>query len=202
MTKIYIVDDHPLVSEGLKNILIKEHDIEVLGSAVNGREALSFLEKEKADIVFVDINLPDMSGIELCKKIRQAHAATKCIALSTFSESSYISRMIEHGAAGYLLKNSSKEEILEAIGQVRQGGMYLNVHVEMQSSGKTNIPFITRREKEVLQNIAEGLTNQQIADKLFVSVTTINSHRKNLLTKFEVNNTAALIRLAIQHQLL
>lgn len=202
MTKIYIVDDHPLVSEGLKNILVKEQDIEVLGSAVNGKEALSFLEKEKADIVFVDINLPDMSGIELCKKIRQSHPATRCIALSTFSESSYISRMIENGAAGYLLKNSSKEEILEAIVQVRQGGMYLNVPIDMQRSGKTNVPFITRREKEVLLNIADGLTNQQIADKLFVSVTTINSHRKNLLTKFGVNNTAALIRLAIQHQLI
>lgn len=202
MTKIYIVDDHPLVSEGLKNIFVKEQDIEVLGSAVNGREALSFLEKQKTDIVFVDINLPDISGIELCKKIRQAHPSTKCIALSTFSESSYISRMIENGAAGYLLKNSSKEEILDAIRQVRQGGMYLNVHMETPASGKTNVPFITRREKEVLQNIADGLTNQQIADKLFVSVTTINSHRKNLLTKFEVNNTAALIRLAIQHQLL
>ena len=186
---------------------IKEYSHERAGhrrawSAVTGKEALLFLEKNMPDIAFLDINLPDISGIELCKKIRQEYPAIKCIALSTFSESSYISRMIENGASGYLLKNSSKDEILDAIRQVKQGGMYLNVHMDTQHKSKTNIPFITRREKEVLLNIADGLTNQQIADKLFVSVTTINSHRKNLLTKFEVNNTAALIKLAIQHQLI
>ncbi|MBS1637910.1 MAG: response regulator transcription factor [Bacteroidetes bacterium] len=201
-TRIFIVDDHPLVSEGLYNILNREDHIEVIGSAIHAKEALGFLKSQQPDIVFLDINLPDISGIELCKKIKQEYPNIKCIALSTFSESSYISRMIENGASGYLLKNSSKEEILNAIQQVEQGGLYLNVSMETLSKGQNKIPFITRREKEVLQCIADGLTNQQIGDKLFVSVTTINTHRKNLLTKFEVNNTAALIKLAIQHQLI
>ncbi|MBI3239740.1 MAG: response regulator transcription factor, partial [Flavobacteriia bacterium] len=118
---------------------------------------------------------------------------------------SYISHMIENGAAGYLLKNASREEILQAVKQVNNGGMYLNL-LEQSTSSSSSLtsqhPFITRREKEVLQLIAEGLTNQQIADKLFVSITTINSHRKNLLTKFEVSNTAALIRIAVEKRLI
>lgn len=201
-TSIFIVDDHPLVSEGLHNILNREHHLEVIGSAVNAKDALVFLKNHAPDIAFLDINLPDISGIELCRKIKQDYPHIKCIALSTFSEVSYISRMIENGASGYLLKNSSKEEILNAIEQVKHGGMYLNMNLDKLEKGQTKVPFITRREKEVLQCIADGLTNQQIGDKLFVSVTTINTHRKNLLTKFEVNNTAALIKLAIQHQLI
>lgn len=202
MTTVYIVDDHPLVSEGLKNILVKEQDIDVMGAATNGKDALVFIRARKPDIVFLDINLPDMSGIDLCKKIKHDLPDIKCIALSTFNERSYISRMIENGASGYLLKNSSKEDILDAIQQVKQGGMYLNVPMEKPDPSKSAMPFITRREREVLRDIADGFTNQQIADKLFVSVTTINTHRKNLLTKFNVNNTAALVKLAIKHHLI
>ncbi len=203
--KLFIVDDHPLVIEGLKNMLGTEKGLTVMGSATDGQSALAFLKNNAVDIAFLDINLPDMNGIDLCKKIRQDHPAVKCLALSTFSERSYISKMIQSGAAGYLLKNSSREEILEAIEQVNRGGMYLKVPLSDLTSNDSpagKIPFLTKREKEVLLLIAGGDTNNQIAEKLFVSVTTINSHRKNLLMKFEVNNTAALIKLATQHQLI
>lgn len=203
--RIVIIDDHPLVCEGLRNMLENETEIQVVGIAHTGTEALTVIKNRVPDLVFLDINLPDISGIDLCKQFKRDYPAMKCIGLSTFNDRSYISHMIENGAAGYLLKNASREEILQAVKQVNNGGMYLNL-LEQSTSSSSSLtsqhPFITRREKEVLQLIAEGLTNQQIADKLFVSITTINSHRKNLLTKFEVSNTAALIRIAVEKRLI
>ena len=201
---VFIVDDHPLICDGLSNMLGQEANISVAGVAHSGAEALEAITRTKPDIVFLDIGLPDINGIDLCKQLKQRQPKLKCIALSTFKERSYISRMIENGASGYLLKNSPKEDILQAVNQVYDGGMYLNVLAQQneQALPEELVPFITRREKEVLKHIADGLTNQQIANQLFVSVTTINTHRKNLLTKFDVNNSAALIRVALQHGLI
>jgi DNA-binding NarL/FixJ family response regulator len=204
MTKILIVDDHLMVLEGLKSLLQNIENLEIVGTASNAYDAIAFLKQNEVDIAFLDINLPDLSGIDLCLKIKEEFPEVKCLALSTFAERSYISRMIQNGAMGYLIKSSSKEEILEAINRVQEGGFFMNVNLLEPISEKENktIPFLTRREKEVLQLIAEGMTNQQIADKIFVSVLTVNSHRKNLLTKFEVNNTASLIKVAAQNGLL
>jgi DNA-binding NarL/FixJ family response regulator len=196
--KILIVDDHPLVLEGLKSLLSDSEGITVAGTASNAIDAIAFLKSNPVDIAFLDINLPDISGIELCKKVKEQFPDVKTLALSTFSERAYVSRMIQNGASGYLIKSSSKEEILEAISQVQAGGYFMNVNFEQNASSPApkTVPFLTRREKEVLLLIAEGLTNPQIADQLFVSVTTVNSHRQNLLMKFEVSNTASLIKLA------
>jgi DNA-binding NarL/FixJ family response regulator len=204
MIKILIVDDHPLILEGIKALLTDNDTITVVGTASNAFDAIAFLKENSIDIAFLDINLPDISGIELCKKIKDEFPNVRCIALSTFSERSYISRMIQNGAMGYLLKNSSKEEILMAIHQVYAGSYFMNVNLDenIALENQKISPFLTPREKEVLEHIAEGLTNQQIADQLFVSVLTINSHRKNLLTKFEVNNTASLIKLAAHQKLI
>jgi DNA-binding NarL/FixJ family response regulator len=204
MIKILIVDDHPLILEGIKALLADNDTITVVGTASNAFDAIAFLKEKSIDIAFLDINLPDISGIELCKKIKEEFPDVRCIALSTFSERSYISRMIQNGAMGYLLKNSSKEEILMAINQVHTGSYFMNVNLDEPISPENpkSSPFLTPREKEVLEHIAEGFTNQQIADKLFVSVLTIDSHRKNLLTKFEVKNTASLIKLAAHQKLI
>ena len=196
--KILIVDDHPLVVEGLKSLLADSEEITVIGTASNAFDAVDFLKNNEVDIVFLDINLQDINGIDLCKKIKDQFPDIKSLALSTFSERAYVSRMIQNGASGYLIKSSSKEEILDAIRQVQAGGYYMNVSFEQNtavSSPKT-IPFLTRREKEVLLLIAEGLTNPQIANQLFISVATVNTHRSNLLMKFEVSNTASLIKVA------
>jgi len=197
--KILIVDDHPLVVEGLKSLLADSEGIAVTGTAANAVDAISFLKNNEVDIAFLDINLPDISGIELCKKIKEQFPSVKSLALSTFSERAYVSRMIQNGACGYLIKSSGREDILEAIRQVQLGGYFMNVNFDQnpvtENAPKT-IPFLTRREKEVLLLIAEGMTNPQIAEKLFVSVTTVNSHRANLLMKFDVNNTASLIKIA------
>lgn len=198
---IFITDDHPLVIEGMVNMLAKEKNIRVIGSASNGAETIIKIEKEQPDIVFLDINLPDINGIEVCRRLKQQFPKVKCIALSTFNENSYISRMIGEGAVGYLLKNSSKEEILKAIHSVYNGNMHLNVDFSQKTERESTI-FVTRREKEVLELIAEGKTNQEIADQLFISVTTVNTHRKNLLMKFEVNNTAALIKQTVKAKII
>ena len=204
MIRILIVDDHPLVIEGVKSLLADQEHIVVVGIATNAFDAIAFLKENPVDIAFLDINLPDVSGIDLCKKIKEEFPEVKSLGLSTFAERSYITRMVQNGAMGYLLKSSSKEEILEAIDQVSKGGYYLNVNITPPSQTEPikPLPFLTRREKEVLILISDGLTNHQIAEKLFVSVLTVDSHRKNLLMKFEVNNTASLIKLAVQNNLI
>ena len=197
--KILIVDDHPLVVAGLKSLLANEENICVAGTAANAFDAISFLKTNEVDIAFLDINLPDINGIDLCKKIKEQFPTVKSLALSTFGERAYVSRMIQNGACGYLLKSSSREDILEAIRQVMAGGYFMNVNFDQNPSAEISpktIPFLTRREKEVLLLIAEGMTNPQIAEKLFVSVTTVNTHRANLLMKFDVNNTASLIKIS------
>ena len=196
--RILIVDDHPLVLEGLKSLLADAEGIQVIGTATNAIEAIAFLKSNEVDIAFLDINLPDISGIDLCKKVKDQFPEVKTLALSTFNERAYVSRMIQNGASGYLIKSSGKEDILEAIAQVQAGGYFMNVQFDQvtPTTAPKTVPFLTRREKEVLVLIAEGLTNPQIAEQLFISVTTVNSHRQNLLMKFEVSNTASLIKLA------
>ncbi|WP_106594510.1 response regulator [Dyadobacter jiangsuensis] len=196
--RILIVDDHPLVLEGLKSLLADVEEVQVVGTATNAIEAIAFLKNNEVDIAFLDINLPDISGIDLCKKVKDQFPEVKTLALSTFNERAYVSRMIQNGASGYLIKSSGKEDILEAIAQVQAGGYFMNVQFDQvtPATAPKTVPFLTRREKEVLVLIAEGLTNPQIAEQLFISVTTVNSHRQNLLIKFEVSNTASLIKLA------
>ena len=156
--KIFIVDDHPMVIEGFKTLLSQNESIVVVGTAINAFEAISFIAKNEVDIAFIDINLPDISGIELCKKIKTEFPSIICLALSTFNDRGYVSKMIENGASGYLLKNSSREEIYKAIGEVLIGNMYFNVGYQKQNTSKYDeIPIITRREKEVLIQTSNNL---------------------------------------------
>lgn len=207
MIHVFIVDDHPIVIEGLKAVINKLDAHEVTGTAGNAVEAVGLLKKVPADVVLLDINLPDISGIDLCKKIRKEFPEKKILGISTFSERSYISRMIENGALGYLIKSASAGEIAEAIATVMQGRLYMSLNIEhlLRPSSVVlpdMLPNLTRREKEVLQYIAEGLTNNQIAEKIFVSPSTVDTHRKNMITKLEVSNTAALIRFAVKYGLI
>lgn len=202
MINVFIVDDHPLITEGLKSLLNDCEDICVVGTASNAIDALDALKRQPVDIAFLDINLPDISGVELCKKIRDKLPHIKCVALTTSNERSHVGRMMQNGAMGYLIKSSPKEELVKAIRQVHLGGYYMNVNVQEVTPKSVQVPFLTRREKEVLGLISEGMTNNEIAEKLFVSPATVKTHRENLLMKFEVANTAALIKLAAQQGLL
>lgn len=202
--KILVVDDHPMVLEGMRSMLAEIDFVAIAGLAQNAYQAMELIKVHMPDIVITDISMPEISGIELTAKIRKEHPVVKVIAMSTFNERSYISQMVQQGASGYLLKSASKEEIEAAILTVTAGKLYMSLDLELSRQDQQEIkkmPVLTSREKEVLLLIAEGFTNAQIAEKLFVSPYTVDSHRKNLLTKFEVNNTAGLIKLAVRNGL-
>ncbi|MBZ0181381.1 MAG: response regulator transcription factor [Melioribacteraceae bacterium] len=200
MKKIFIVDDHPVVAEGLRKLIIDSGAAVVIGIAETGKACLDFLRWEKPDIIFLDINLPDTSGIDLCKEIKSTYKTIKILALTSYNEKSIIKKMIENGADGYLLKNSDAYDITEGIKEVTLGNKYFAAEVNsiLRKEEPTEI-LLTKREKEVLMLIADGMTNNEIAEKLFISSLTVDSHRKNLITKLNARNTASLIKIAIEN---
>jgi two-component system, NarL family, nitrate/nitrite response regulator NarL len=200
-TKILLVDDHTLVLEGMRALLERIPNIQIAGTAGNAFDAIALLKKMVVDIAFVDINLPDISGIELCSKIRKEFPHTQVIALSTFKQRSYVTQMIGNGAAGYLIKSADRGEIETAIQSVLAGKMYFSNEIgnSTETINENDPPTLTKREKEIMKLIAEGKTSNEIAGKLFLSTYTVDTHRKNLLTKFEVNNTALLITMAAKY---
>lgn len=199
--KVLIVDDHPMVLEGMRSMLTQISAVELVAVACNAYEAMEWIKSASPQIVITDISMPEISGIELALKIRQEFPAVKIIAMSTFKERSYISQMIQNGASGYLVKTASKEEIEEAILSVYEGKLFMSVDTSFSANDKQemkNVPVLSSREKEILQLIADGKTNPQIAAALFLSLHTVDTHRKNLHTKFGVNNAAGLIKLAVK----
>lgn len=203
-TSVFIVDDHYMVIEGIRSLLQNAPEVEWAGHAMNAASCLAFLKQKQPDVILMDINLPDKSGIELCKEVKALYPCVFIIGLSTFNQQSFIQKMIDNGASGYLLKNASRDEIITGIQQAMKGRLYLSKEAELsikKPEGQT-VPLLTMREKEVLELIAEGLTNNEIAQKLFISVTTVDTHRKNLLAKFGVGNTASLIKLAAKYGLI
>jgi DNA-binding NarL/FixJ family response regulator len=207
MTRVFIVDDHPVVIEGIHSLLRNEKDIEWAGHAMSAQSCLGYFVNNTADIILMDINLPDTSGVDLCAIMKERYPGIFILGLSTFNQGLYIKKMMENGASGYILKNSSREELLKAIHAVCDGGIYFSGEVgealkQYQRSSVMEIPVLSRREKEVLELIAEGYTNPQIAEKLFVSPFTVDSHRKNLIAKLNVKNTAMLIRFAVENKLI
>lgn len=202
--KIFITDDHYMVVEGIHSLLLNEEKIDWMGHASNADSCLAFLQNQLPDVILMDISMPGKSGIELCKEVKEKYPSVFVIGLSTFNQQSFIQKMMENGASGYVLKNATQEELMDAIETVAKGNTYLSDEVAstLRKSETSQIPMITRREKEVLILIADGLTNTEIAQKLFISTSTVDTHRKNLLAKFEVKNTAMLIKTAAQLQLL
>ncbi|HWR32083.1 MAG TPA: response regulator transcription factor [Chitinophagaceae bacterium] len=207
MIRVFIVDDHPVVIEGIHSLLKKEKNIEWAGQAMNAQSCLGFFVNNTADVILMDISMPGMDGVELCAVIKVKYPGIMVLGLSTFNQGLYIKKMMENGASGYILKNSSKEELLEAIHTVSEGGIFFSGEAgqalqEYQKSSIKDLPTLTSREKEILELIAQGYTNPQIAEKIFLSSFTIDSHRKNLLAKLNVKNTASLIRLAVEQKLI
>jgi DNA-binding NarL/FixJ family response regulator len=207
MIRVFIVDDHPVVIEGLHSLLQNVKGIEWAGHAMNASSCLGYFINNTADVLLMDINMPGMDGIELCAVIKNKYPGVFILGLSTFNQGLYIKKMMENGASGYILKNTSREELLKAIQTVNSGGIYFSGEAgealkEYQKTSVTQLPELSRREKEILGLIAEGYTNPQIAEKLFLSSFTVDSHRKNLLAKLDVKNTATLIRLAVEKKLI
>jgi DNA-binding NarL/FixJ family response regulator len=206
MISVYIVDDHELIIEGIISFLQKEKNIKVAGYATTAMACIDFFKSNTADVILMDINLHDMSGLDLCKLIKTNYAGINVIALSTLNQGSYITQIIENGASGYLLKNADKEEILAAISTVQSGKTFFSFEAgkiyKATTEKKTGLPVLSKREKEILKLIAEGLTNLEISKQLFISIDTVDTHRKNLYAKLNVKNTALLIRYAIEHNYL
>lgn len=196
---VFIVDDHFMVIEGIRSILQDEENINWLGHALNSSSCLDFLEMYQPNVILMDISLPDESGIDLCKQVIKKYPKIKILGLSTYNQQSVVKDMLKSGASGYLLKNASKEELLEAITAVMNGEEYLCMEVAASlQQTETSNPIITKREKEVLGLICDGFTNPEIAEKLFISLPTANTHRKSLLAKFGAKNVASLVKMAVE----
>ncbi len=199
--KLLLVDDHRILLDGLRTLLDRNEEFAVVAEASDGHQALLKLRSYLVDIVLMDIRMPNMDGFEAAKDILAQFPNVKVLILSMHNERSYIEKMYQIGVSGYLLKSSGRSEILDGIRNVAQGKQHFAPELLpglFEESNKSNKGEITRREREVLGFIALGMNNQEISQRLSLSVETINTHRKNLLRKLEVNNTAALLRLAMQ----
>ena len=207
--RIIIVDDHQLFRNGLKILLNSIPDFEVTGEASNGEELLKLLKTLPADIALMDINMPEMDGIEATRKSLKVCPDLRIIALSMYGEEEYYYKMVDAGAKGFLLKDSDISEVKEAILAVSKGGSYFSqellYHVIQKIKHReheSKTANLSKREKEILAKICEGLSNQEIADALFISKRTVDKHRANLLGKTNSKNTASLILFAIRNKLI
>lgn len=204
---VLIVDDHPMVIEGLKTLLSDDERVVVHTHFINGQDTLDFLKKETVDVILLDVNLPDINGVEMVKMILDIRATVRILGLSTYSEPSIINQMIKNGVKGYLLKNASADELVSAITQVHQGSFYFGMEIQKIladsiTQDSDDLPKLTRREKHVLVLISEGKTTNQIGEELFISPLTVETHRRNLMQKMEVSNAAALVRIAVEKNLI
>lgn len=209
MTRIFLVDDHTVLRDGLRLLFAQEPDIEVVGEAANGQELLDQLPAAPADVVLLDIQMPVLDGISTARRLHEDYPHIRVLMLSMAEQALTIGQALAAGAHGYILKNADKAEILVGIQTVMSGKRFLcsEIGLALLDSVLGNVTnpilpasqptMLSRREQEILQLVADGLTTQQIADQLFTSKRTIETHRQNILGKTGAKNTAALIRYAI-----
>ncbi|VTR52970.1 response regulator [Sphingobacterium thalpophilum] len=207
MIKIAITDDHPLLLEGLKNIINAHEDYEVVGMYANAADLFNHIESDHPLVLLLDINLPDANGIDLVKGLKENYKDLKIVAFSVHNELAVINSILNEGADAYLQKNAHGYEIIAAITQVLLGNRYICEKTQAILNKKTDtglkqVPKLTRREKEILSYVAKGLTTNQIADALFISSHTVESHRKNLMEKFQTKSVTAAVKSAIEYGLI
>ena len=206
--KVIIADDHELFRNGLKELLIKHDDIDVVSSVGDGLAFMEVLDTNiNVDIVLLDITMPNMDGFEVLKELKNTKAVIKPIVISMHDDGNYIAKCAKSGAYSYLLKNTDEDELIKVVRTVYQGKKYFSPKISekminFMSEQKVSENILSKKEKEVLSLISEGLTTKEIATKLFVSTRTIETHRANILKKLEVKNTAALIKKAAQISLI
>ena len=207
MIKILLADDHQMFLDGISAFLEKEPNIKIVGEALDGFQVLEFLQKNTVDIILLDIRMPGMDGHQTIIKIKQGIPTTKVLVVSTFGEAEYIYKMLSNGAEGYLMKNKSKEELVNAIHQIHSGQRYISLDVQQiywdyiqnkSKKPKSNIQ-LTSREIEVLKLIATGLQDREIADQLDIAETTVYTHCRNLRKKIAVSNRTELAIHAKEH---
>lgn len=212
--RILIADDHPLIADGIKSTFKNNSNFAVLAVVNNGKEALEFIENNIVDIALLDINMPEMDGIDCAKKIISNHKDVKVAILSMLQESSIIKKLIEIGVHAYMLKTIPSDELLFAIQKIYNGENYFNADITKALLSKNNsssfislakksslVTELTDREKEIIKHLSQGFTNTQIGDKLFISPRTVDTHRTNIMRKLDIHNVASLIRFAFQNGL-
>lgn len=212
MITILVADDHKVFRDGVISILEDLEDVKVVAEASDGREVLARLKEVQPRVVLMDITMGEASGIDATKLLKKDYPNVKVLALSMHAESGYIIKMLEAGASGYLLKDAGKEEMIRAIRTVDEGNTYYSQRVSSailehlanpaKSQKEKTAASLTRREMEILRLITEEYSNPEIAEKLFISIRTVDTHRRNLLEKLGVKNTAGLVKYAIRQGLL
>jgi DNA-binding NarL/FixJ family response regulator len=206
--RIMLADDHPLFIEGLSMMLRREPDFELCGIANNGREVLDMLPTTKPDLILLDINMPKMNGLETIKYIRQSYPSVKIVMLSGYFDEAIIKEAKIKGANGYLLKSSQRDELIHTIKMVYSGALFATPQQDEPVTGEflANDKFLaqfnlTKRERELIQLIKNGMTNQEIAQNLHLSVYTVETHRKNIMQKLKLNSPGALMKFIIENQI-
>ena len=213
MIRVFITDDHEMYLEGLALLLARQSDMEVVGTALSGQHLLQQLPGLELDILLLDVYLPDMLEEELLLRIRALRPDLKIIYLTLLRGTRYIHKLFKHNIQGYMLKNASIGELIKALQEVQDGGSYFSKEINIgdkQEDFRTTIiidgrkvdEILSRRELEVLRLICREFSNAEIADKLFLSVSTVETHRKNLIAKLGVNNTVGLVKFALKHKLI
>lgn len=213
--KILIADDHEVVRDGLKNILLSMGGVVISGEASNGEEAIKFYNTLKPDLVIMDISMPIMNGIDATRIIKENDPNAKILVLTMHDNQEYLNQIIRSGAKGFVLKNTDKDELLDAVKAVANGENFFSKDISKliidnyirsakdieKTEGYKEVP-LTKREIEILKHIAEGKSNQEIANHLYISYNTVDTHRKNIMHKLSIKNTAGLVRYAIEKGLI
>ncbi len=213
MPNILLADDHKIIRDGIISLLENEKDFNIIAEAENGFEVLDILKDETIDIVVMDISMPEMNGIECTKEIKKLYPEIRVLILSMYNEEQYVNEVFNSGASGYILKNSGKEDLVDAIITVLTGKPYyssevtetyirsLTMNTKKPSKNNAIIKELSSREIEVLELIVNEFTNQEIAEKLNISIRTVDAHRRNLLNKIDARNTAGLVKFAVTNNM-
>lgn len=213
IVRILIADDHQLILNGISDMLRPIKQYKIVGRASNGKEAVEKALLLKPDLIFMDISMPVMNGIEATKIISQKLPLVKILALTQHEEKEYVKQILKSGGSGYLLKNSKKDEFLEAIESVLAGKYYLSKEIseqmisdiithEQDNSPENKGVTFTKRETEIIKKIADELSNQEIADELHISLRTVETHRRNIMQKLKVKSVVSLLKYAAQHDII
>ena len=215
MIKLVLVDDHQLVRDGIKALIADEEDIQIIGEASSGKELFEFLQVKIPDIVILDISLPDISGIEIARRITETHSKVRVLMLSMYTNEEFILNALKAGARGYLPKNANRDELLEAIRAIYKGEEYYNELIsnimirsfirkskDPQPEEDKKDVSLTSRETEILKMSAEGHGNQQIAEKFDISIRTVESHKNHIMQKLKLKSTAEMIKYAIKNKII
>lgn len=211
--KIVLADDHKIVRNGVRSLLEDEAQIKIIGEAENGKEAWELVQKLNPDVLVSDINMPEINGIELTQKIAESDLNTNVLILSMYNDEAYILKAVEAGVMGYLPKDADYEDIIKGVKEIAIGNMYYNsevtrilteslINAPHRAKNRNDIVSLTSREVEILNSIVKGNSNKIIAEDLFISTRTVDTHRTNIMKKLKARNTADLVRITIENALI